>query len=89
MLTNELLDNSKKPYNEVDVKRKFNNRLIIPDLVFTKDVVNSKDKEVSNYFDVPIYVLITQIYAQQINDYLEYLLSKQKFKQYIYQLMKQ
>ena len=88
MLTNDLLDNSKKPYNEVDVKRKFNNRLIIPDLVFTKDVVNSKDKEVSNYFDVPIYVLITQIYAQQINDYLEYLLSKQKFKQYIYQLIK-
>lgn len=88
MLTNDLLEQSKKCYNEVDVKRKVNNRLVIPDLVFTKDIADSKDKEVSQYFDVPIYVLITQIYAKQMNDYLEYLLANKKFKQYILQLTK-
>lgn len=88
MLTNDLLEASSKLYNEVDVKRRKGKRLIIPDLVFAKDNYNTKDREVSDYFNVPIYVLLTHIYAKQMNEYLEYLLSKNKFKLYINQLAK-
>lgn len=88
LLAEDLLENSKKLYNEVSIKRIVDGRPITPDFIFTQDKFSPKEKEVACFFKVPIYILDSEIYASLMvknqqhhlsnNDYAKYMLSLKK-----------
>ncbi len=88
LLAEDLVENSRKLYNEVAIKRMVNNIPITPNLVFTQDKVDSKEKDVAKFFKIPIYVLDSKIYSNQMLERQRIYLEQNEFAKYIASLKK-
>lgn len=76
----DLIDKTKELYNEVVLKRYIGKEALMPDFVLTVDGVNNKDREVSNYFGIPIYDVNSKCYADKMINAFETAIAKQEFK---------
>lgn len=88
LLAEDLVENSRKLYNEVSIKRMVNGKPITPDFVFTQDNCGSKEKEVASFFKVPIYILDSEIYARLMIEKQKHYLSNNDFAKYMLSLKK-
>ncbi len=88
LLAEDLVENSRKLYNEVAIKRIVDNIPIIPNLVFTQDNCSSKEKDVAKFFQVPICILDSKIYATQMFERQQLYLEQNEFTKYIASLKK-
>ena len=88
LLADDLVENSKKLYNEVDIKRIVNSIPITPDLVFVQDKYDSKDKDVARFFMIPICILDSKIYCVQMLQRQKYYLEHNEFSKYVASLKK-
>lgn len=75
-----LINNTDTMYNEVVLKRYNESTSIMPDFVFTKDKITSKDKEVSKYFNIPIIEMETKYYADILMSKFKYCISMKEYK---------
>jgi hypothetical protein len=88
LLADDLVENSKKLYNEVAIKRIVNGIPITPDLVFTQDNYSSKEKDVARFFKIPICILDSKIYSEQMLERQKFYLEHNEFNKYIASLKK-
>ena len=75
-----LINNTDTMYNEVVLKRYNESTSIMPDFIFTKDKITSKDKEVSKYFNIPIIEMETKYYADILMSKFKYCISMKEYK---------
>lgn len=88
LLADDLVENSRKLYNEVAIKRIVENVPITPNLVFTQDSYSSKEKDVAKFFNIPICVLDSKIYSEQMLERQKFYLEQNEFNKYIASLKK-
>ena len=88
LLADDLVENSKKLYNEVAIKRIVNSIPIMPDLVFTQDDYDLKEKDVAKFFKIPICILDSKIYSKQMLERQKFYLDNNEFIKYIASLKK-
>lgn len=77
---NTLINNTDTMYNEVVLKRYNESSQIMPDFVFTKDKITSKDKEVSKYFNIPIIEMETKYYADLLMSKFKHYINMKEYK---------
>lgn len=86
LLANDLVENSKKLYNEVAIKRIVNGIPITPNLVFTQDNYSSKEIDVAKFFRIPICILDSKIYSDKMLERQKFYLENNEFTKYIISL---
>ena len=80
MDADDLVKQTGELYNEVVLKRYVDEKPVMPDFVVAVDGKNHKDEEVSRYFDIPIYDIDSNCYAEKLIKVLEYYLEHAEFK---------
>ncbi len=80
MDADDLVEKTGELYNEVVLKRYVDEKPVMPDFVVTVDGTNYKDEEVSKYFNIPIYDIDSNCYADKLIKLLEYYLKNAEFK---------
>lgn len=88
LLADDLVENSRKLYNEVAIKRIVNSIPITPNLVFTQDSYGSKEKDVAKFFNIPICILDSKIYSEQMLERQKFYLDHNEFTKYVASLKK-
>lgn len=88
LLVDELKDKSLYVCNEVALKRSEKDKVRKPDFVFVFDEISEIDMRVSNYFNIPIYLLKSDVYAARMQQKLYGLLSQGDIDTYINRLLK-
>ncbi len=78
----KLIEKTNMLYNEVAIKRYRNNDPIIPDCVVCFDEINDNDKNIANFFEIPIYLIHVEKYIEKMNQNLLELMNSYKFKEY-------
>lgn len=88
LLTDELKNRSVTVCNEVALKRYQSDQARKPDFVFAFDEIRNSDKEAADYFNVPIYVLNSEIYASKMYEKIHISLSNGDISDYSNRLIK-
>lgn len=88
LLTDELKDKTVSVCNEVALRRYREKETIMPDFVFTFDEITEKDRKVAEHFNIPIYVLKSEIYANNIKKKLSSYLEEGNLDLYANRLLK-
>lgn len=61
-------------YNEIVLQRYKNRKPLLPNYILTLDDVSNDSKQLSNYFNIPIYNINTEKYLIKMIEHLNYLL---------------
>ena len=66
LFPDELLKKTSKIYNEVAIKRFNEDKIKAPNFVFVRDKYTLRDSEIANFFNIPIVILDSRVYLDQM-----------------------
>lgn len=69
MLPNDLINESEN-YNEVVLRRKYADEVLMPNFILSLDSVTRQDKNLAHFFKTPIVILPRYLYLERMNENL-------------------